>query len=138
MSSDEYSEHSDSGGSYPRTESTMFTREELSKHIDNILHNAGIVGKGDLYPSPQETRKEKLDRLLGNIDFEDEDPMGERIIQEDARAMEPSTRLSDIVEEKVELSENLEVSSEEDFSREDFEKIQQKVSETEEGALESI
>lgn len=139
MSEDEFSESMDSGGSYPRTESTIFSPEELDKHIDNILHNAGIVSEedDDLYPTEQEAREMKLDQVLEDI--EDEDSTEERTVQEDARMTEATMRPSDHVEEETEISKGFEVSRGEEFSREDYEKIQHEISEDEEEeVLESI
>ena len=137
MSEDNFSESMDSGGSYPRTESTMITPEKLDERIDDILHNAGIVGEeeDDLYPTQQETRKERINQLLKNVGFEDEDTTEKKLIQEDAKITRTPVISSGSLEEEIEASESFEVLKREGFSRRVFERIEREISEIEEEVL---
>lgn len=140
MSQNELSEIMDSGGSYPRTESTMITPEKLYERIEDIIHNAGIVGEeeDDLYPTRQQVGKHEIDQLLKRVDYEDESITEKGIMQKGAEMAETAMELSYREDEETKylfISDN---SKEEGFSRDDFTRIKREVSEAEEESLESI
>jgi len=142
MSLDESTKNMESGASYPRTESTIVTPDKLEdEYFDNLLHDADLVGEeyDDLYRTPRETRKEEIKQLLEKVNFiEDEEFMEEKIRRDGTKIAQTATDLSIDTQEKIKSLENLKISRERQFSREEYEEIQREISEAEEEIFESI
>jgi hypothetical protein len=138
MAVDEIVEDLDSGASYPRTESTIITPDKLINQIDNILHNAGIVGidDDDLYPTPQEMRIAKINQILEDCVTEEGEIFKESEIEKEKIFEEINTELINKVDEKF---TEIEASGIKEFSQKDFKEIKNdSLKYNEKEALESI
>ena len=116
----------DSGGSYPRTEATMISKEDLvTKHLDNARHNEEVVGEEEdmLYETIKKTERKDIEQASEKVKYV-EKPLEDIIIHTEAAV--------DInVEEKIESPERLKILRSSKFSREEFEQVRHEISDEE-------